>query len=94
MFIEPVLSMSRAPAERNVSSVIPKSGIRFAPLERGQTFGARALYKHYVPTGRGTWIRKIFLKKELGGLFRRSNLRNLRSFLSSSWHGNRQVFLE
>jgi hypothetical protein len=32
---------------------VRKSGFRFAPLEREGSFGARAFYKHYVPTGRG-----------------------------------------
>jgi hypothetical protein len=34
--------------------IVPKLGFRFAPLERGGSFLDRALYKHIVPTGRGT----------------------------------------
>ena len=58
MFIEPGVSTNRAPAERNVSGNGIHNGLRFAPLERGGIFGARAFYKHYVPPGRGNWPRK------------------------------------
>ena len=35
MFIEPVVSITRAPAERNVYGDSANSRFRFAPLERG-----------------------------------------------------------
>jgi hypothetical protein len=58
MFIAPLLTVTRAPAERNV----------FGRLLKSKTFrssGAREIleswsYKHFVPTGRG---RQVLLKK-------------------------------
>jgi hypothetical protein len=55
MFIETGFEQDRAPAERNVPAMMRRSGFHFAPLERG-SFGSRATYKHYVPTGPGSLV--------------------------------------
>jgi len=52
MFIEPLLTTNRAPAERNVSGAeweIEHVSLRWSDEE---SLGGRAFYKHFVPTGR------------------------------------------
>jgi len=41
------------------------TGLRFAPLERGGMYGGPAFYKHYVPTGRGSWLEKSTIHGKL-----------------------------
>jgi hypothetical protein len=38
--------------------------LRFAPLERGGVFVRRAVYKHFVPTGRGKWLEQSCQKNK------------------------------
>ena len=53
MFIAKALNPTiRAPAERNVSLVGGETGLCFAPLERGESFGGCAFYKHLAPLER------------------------------------------
>jgi hypothetical protein len=53
MFIDNgVNRIPRAPAERNVSHIGRETDLCFAPLERGESFGGRAFYKHLAPLGR------------------------------------------
>ena len=53
MFIDTALNpMGRAPAERNNFHIGRDTGLCFAPLERGESFGGRAFYKHLAPLGR------------------------------------------
>jgi len=61
MFIETVMSTTRAPAERNVSGNCVQ--FHFAPLERGGYLAGRAFYKHFVPTGREPGDKGSRLKK-------------------------------
>src|SRR6476659_4849522 len=52
MFIDNALNpIARAPAERNVSHIGRETDLRFAPLERGKSFGGRAFYEHLAPNG-------------------------------------------
>ena len=53
MFIDAALTpITRAPSERNVSHLGRETGGGFASLERGESFGGRAFYKHLAPLGR------------------------------------------
>ena len=53
MFIENALKLdTSAPAERNVSHIGRETDLCLAPLERGESFGPRAFYKHLAPLGR------------------------------------------
>jgi len=53
MFIEPLLTTSRAPAERNVSGDGWKiEHVSLLWSDEGP-LGSRAFYKHFVPLGRG-----------------------------------------
>jgi len=72
MFIEPLLTTNRAPAERNVSGAeweIEHVSLRWSDEE---SLGGRAFYKHFVPTGRGGCARQTLSEKqEVTNLVRR-----------------------
>ena len=52
MFIDnPLKPITRAPAERNVAHIGLETDLCFAPLERGESSGGRAFYKHLAPSG-------------------------------------------
>jgi hypothetical protein len=52
MFIDNALNRkTRAPAERNVSHIAQETALGFARLERGESFGRYAFYKHLAPNG-------------------------------------------
>jgi len=64
MFIEPLLTTNRAPAERNVSGAeweIEHVSLRWSDEE---SLGGRAFYKHFVPMGRGGCARKTLSEKQ------------------------------
>jgi hypothetical protein len=74
MFIEPLLTTIRAPAERNVSGdewEIEHVSLLWSDEE---SHGGRAFYKHFVPTGRGSCARKTLSEKqEVTNLLHREN---------------------
>jgi hypothetical protein len=58
MFIEPLLTTIRAPAERNVSGDEWKIEHVSLLWSDEESFEDRAFYKHFVPTGRGSCVRR------------------------------------
>jgi hypothetical protein len=42
--------------------------LHFAPLERGVILGVARFYKHFVPTGRGDWLKNLAKQQEVADL--------------------------
>jgi hypothetical protein len=42
--------------------------LHFPPLERGVILEAARFYKHFVPTGRGDWLKSLVKKQEVADL--------------------------
>jgi hypothetical protein len=64
MFIEPLLTTFRAPAERNVSGDEWKIEHVSLLWSDEESFEDRAFYKHFVPTGRGSCVRRTLLERQ------------------------------
>src|SRR6266550_1381694 len=58
MFIEPLLTTTRAPAERNVQAMSGEVEHVSLLWSDEESFGGRAFYKYFVPTGRGMCVEK------------------------------------